>query len=364
MAEFLLKVNDGSDYSDGDVLCAFNRRRIRCCHAQHVCHPWDAPINSKGFLDGGDHIEKFFQHTREFKFQRVSRYEILRTNLITDETSLLSDVPNEYGEAIYVEEFIRRRLNSKARNGAPKLAMFGDIANVIWYGGKTDYSNVKLNLVWNSIETHTPRLESEQEFQLWPMGYYDIRHHLAVRSVDFSDEQAESYISPQLEVDINGDPVWSLIEPQILTIPHDPEKPQTVIDSLDSSYEWQLIKVNDLGGGVIAQLDESEWYWYGTRDYVLSTEKGDDPPDGDIPEGQQWKRIQIAKRNVNWDWRIKLVDNIGVSITNVEDLEFSVGSEIIFPSGKLGYRSKDQPLQSNFSDVIDKNTGVTIVSLP
>lgn len=39
MAELVLKIGDGANYEDRDVLAAFNRRRIRCCHAEMICRP-------------------------------------------------------------------------------------------------------------------------------------------------------------------------------------------------------------------------------------------------------------------------------------------------------------------------------------
>ena len=51
--ELLLKVgSNGPDpeYQDGDVVCAFNERRILCCHAEMICHVQKVELNSEGLI--------------------------------------------------------------------------------------------------------------------------------------------------------------------------------------------------------------------------------------------------------------------------------------------------------------------------
>src|SRR5687768_2274240 len=70
-------------YQDGDIICAFNRRRCRCVHAQHICHPWKATPNAHGLLALSTVVHDYFEKTHQYRFERVSRLEVLRTNLIT-----------------------------------------------------------------------------------------------------------------------------------------------------------------------------------------------------------------------------------------------------------------------------------------
>lgn len=207
MAEILLKIQRGAGYEDGDILCAFNRRRTRQCHAEMICHPWKNGIGKSGLRPTNGPAEAMLAAVSQYRFDRVSQYEVLRTDLITGEQELFSKTPNKRGEAIDVEQWVARRLREKAPDGGPKASVFGEPGRERWYGGRTDTGDAVLNKVWQSIAEKTGRLESEDEFQLWPMGRLDIRHHLAVRTTDFTDEEAELLTQPLIELDGKGEPV-------------------------------------------------------------------------------------------------------------------------------------------------------------
>ena len=78
MAELLLKVDDGSNYEDGDVLCAFNRRRIRWCHAQHLTTIRYDVFNGDGLRPVGSLAQKALELTKQYRFRRISRTEVRR----------------------------------------------------------------------------------------------------------------------------------------------------------------------------------------------------------------------------------------------------------------------------------------------
>lgn len=185
MAELLLKIEPGAGYEDGDVLCAFNRRRIRQVHAEHVC-------KLDGFTREGlrpaQSLAKEFRHaTHQYLFRRVSETTIERHDLWAGTVDTFGP------ESIDVREFLKRRLKHNAHG------IFGVVGQEFWYGGGIDMSNERLNVVWNAIQRDTPRMEAEDEFKLWPMGRLDIRHHLAVRVADFSDEEAAGLVAPQVD---------------------------------------------------------------------------------------------------------------------------------------------------------------------
>jgi len=213
MAEIILKIGDGANYKDGDVLAAFNRRAVRCVHAQHLCHPWDGAVNSDGYLVPGTHVESLYDITHEYKIERISQTEIRRTNRLTGEIVVLSNIPIEdpsrpgHMIACDVEEFFARRKQHRARNGAPKKAIFGNDGAEVLYDGTIDLSDAKIDLVWAAITQHTGRLETEQEFQLFPFGRQDIRSHLVVRTVDFTEAEAQGFVAPQIQRDASGNPV-------------------------------------------------------------------------------------------------------------------------------------------------------------
>lgn len=195
MAEILLKVGDGAGYEDGDVLCAFNRRRTRCVHAERACHLDHAGKTKDGLRPQNCLARWLREHTHQYRFERVSRTEIERVTIATGERELFGP------ESIDVPLFVQRRL----KHG--NHAIFGLAGREFWFGGTVTSTHDRLDLVWQKITEQTSRLETEEEFTLWPMGRLDIRHHLAVRVVDFSEQEATAFTSPQYDLDAEGNPL-------------------------------------------------------------------------------------------------------------------------------------------------------------
>lgn len=195
MAELMLKIDPGSGYEDGDILCAFNRRSIRCCHAQHLCHIRTAPRNSSGLISLNSLSRDWFEATHQFRFERIDSRHIRRRDLLSGEFDTLSDIPNEKGEAIDVGLFIRRRkLN-------PDHYLFNVDGREIWYGGKLDTSNDRLDLVWSMIESKSEHRESQ--FRRWPAGNQEKKSHLLIPVDDFDDLTATDLVSSET----NGDAI-------------------------------------------------------------------------------------------------------------------------------------------------------------
>jgi len=197
MAELLLKIDAGSGYDDGDILCAFNERAILCCHAQHICHPWRNGLNSHGLRLANSVVEDFFLLTHEYKFAVISATEIRRTNLATLAEDILSDTPNAQGESIHVGEFVTRRMRSKAPDGGPQLAIFGERGSEYWFGGRIDFSAAKVNAVWNAIETRTANRRNQ--FTQWPLGQQDKKSHLAIPMNEFDDAESNNLVSSEID---------------------------------------------------------------------------------------------------------------------------------------------------------------------
>ena len=191
MAELLLKIDPGANYDDGDVLCAFNRRAIRCCHAQHICHPRIATRNGSGLIVPGSPAHVFFEATHQYRFNRVSATQVLRTDLVASDTEVLGLRPNAKGEQIDVRLFVARRKRKADHR------LFGEDGAEVWYGGRKDFSNAKLDIVWTAIETQTPLREADHA--RWPMGRLDVRHHLPVRVEEFDDAVQATLVSQELD---------------------------------------------------------------------------------------------------------------------------------------------------------------------
>lgn len=204
MAELLVKIQDRSsdntDYKDGDILCAFNDKRIKIVHAEHVCHYKRAGRNNEGLIIPGHTCQDWFENTHQYKFERVSKTQVKRTNLFTKQIEIFGK------PEIDVELFIhRRRLKENHR-------IFGHGQREIWYGGKINLDEANIDKVWESITNKTGFLVAD--YNLWPMGRLDIKHHLAVRTQNFNDTEAIDIVTPEYQLkdgrpvlDQNGDKV-------------------------------------------------------------------------------------------------------------------------------------------------------------
>lgn len=195
----LLKVGtDAPDprYQDGDIVCAFNRRRTRHCHAEVICNRRGAGFTSQGLRPSGSLAERYYQRTHQFKFERVSPTTVVRTNLWTGEVDVIGPVPNDKGEQIDVAGYIARRRLS------PGHKLFGVEGGEVWYGGQQRFDTPTLDLVWTDIETHSPLREVDHAD--WPLGLMEFRTHLAIRVNDFDDTEAQALVEPDTEP--NPDP--------------------------------------------------------------------------------------------------------------------------------------------------------------
>lgn len=186
-------------YQDGDIICAFNRRRTRSTHAQVICSPRTAARNGHGLIDLSHHSRDWFEQTHQYRFTRVSAGEVLRTDLLTTQTTLLSATPNAAGEAIDVPLFIARRLQR------PTVAMFGSTGAETWYGGDVDDSDAKLTAVWAAIESKTPLREAD--YADWPAGSEELKTMLCLRVNDFDDAEQEALAAPVMDLTNPENPV-------------------------------------------------------------------------------------------------------------------------------------------------------------
>lgn len=203
MAEIAIKVGDQGvsdlQYRDGDIIAAFSDRRIGLVHASHLCDCRVFGFNSAGLRDRNTLAEKMLLRTRKYVFQRVSKTEVKRINLLTLEEDVFSSTPNANGEHMHVELFIARR-KANARH-----SIFGAEGAEIWYGGKTTQDATTVDDIWSDIEQHSA--DRRVDHTLWPAGYQDIREHLIVRTDDFSPAEEIGFVAPQYQLDDNGDKV-------------------------------------------------------------------------------------------------------------------------------------------------------------
>ena len=205
MAELLLKVGAGAGYEDGDIVCAFNDLSVQNIHAQHICHPWKATVNTDGLLDAGTVIEDYYKRVSQYKFKRISATEVRRTDLETSTSETLSSTPNANGEAIDVALFLSRRKAHKASNNAPKMPLFGSEGSEIWYGGNTTITSITVDLVWQDIEAKT--VERKSSYPDWPLTDTEKKHFLVVPTLDFDQQKQAELIEPEYDTTDPGNPI-------------------------------------------------------------------------------------------------------------------------------------------------------------
>jgi hypothetical protein len=160
MAEWALKIGDSQTldrYQGGDILCAFNRRYIRLCHADMICHPRVGGKKVGGQL-GTTYplLEKYLQRQHRYKWERVGRTAIKRTNLWVGGEIVYGSTPVEDPDRPGHMFYCRVEEHFAFRNKSRKLPLFGSAGAEIEYGDRMKRDAATTELIWDDIEAATP----------------------------------------------------------------------------------------------------------------------------------------------------------------------------------------------------------------
>lgn len=195
MAELVLQVGPHPRYEDGDILCAFNDRRVSEVHCAHICSPRLNPeLNPRtkaGFLTPATLAEDMLAASHRYKFVRVSTLEVMRIDLDTLDEVVFSNKPRDIdgkAQAIDVPLFIARRLRS------PDHGLFGAEGAEYWFGGERPPQMDALDVLWSRIEAETPLTKADHT--LWPLTDTERKIFLPVAVEDHSDEQSSALVAP------------------------------------------------------------------------------------------------------------------------------------------------------------------------
>lgn len=183
MAELVFKIDTvGPDpaYQDGDCICAFNDERIQTVHLRHICN-----VRKFGFNSNGDRpislAKTYLENTCKYLFQRISRTEVRRTEIVTgnqvviDHVSKLIDGQLQH---IHVAEYLRRQ----KRN--PNHVIFSNRAGKeYWYAGTV---TPRLNIMWDEIELQTPERRRDPKYKVFPASNRELAAYLFVSVDDFT----------------------------------------------------------------------------------------------------------------------------------------------------------------------------------
>lgn len=192
MAEVVININSGSVFEEYDILRAFNNNRIHRCHAEMICALKN--FNSDGLRPRGTLNERFLEKTMQYRFERVSRKEVKRTNLWTNEIEIFGPL------AMDVELYLEKHLSHSNHK------IFGTLGNEVWYSGSMRWD--LLDDIWLDIEDSTGLLRAAHD--QWPLRPRDLQSFFAITTEDFSDDVAHELESPiimeQSRIALNDSP--------------------------------------------------------------------------------------------------------------------------------------------------------------
>ena len=232
MAELILKIGSaGPDpfWQDGDVIEAFNNKRILCTHAQHICDHRKENFNRSGLRITNGLSQSFQEKIFEYKFERVSENEVKRTNLLTSEVDIIGLEPNDKGEYMDVKLYIaRRKKNINHR-------IFGDNDAEIWYGGKTNFD--KVNDIWDEIEVRTKK--KRKDHKRLGAGKIGGRACLCLPVTDFDEERASFLVLHEESTDREAE------------VPEGEEPPEIMVRSRQHNINWRELGIGLKEGDVL-----------------------------------------------------------------------------------------------------------------
>jgi hypothetical protein len=202
-AELIIKIGDSEgalDFKDGDVIHAFNDKRIQARHAESIIREKHRQDGRAGVRLPEDHLLKtYYEETHEFKFERLDEKVVRRTNLWTGVTETFSDIPNKNGKQMDVPLFIKRRLRHE------RHSIFGSNGSEFWYGGRVRYRQSDVDDLWTEIEAKTSFLKSDHT--QWPFTDNELKAHLAITVSDMTDAKMREYENPKLDLTNPDNPV-------------------------------------------------------------------------------------------------------------------------------------------------------------
>ena len=182
--DLLIKVGTVAEsqttYQDGDIICGLSEVAIEFAHAQLICSLGSCPKNSDGLRPSQSLLHRYMAATSRYRFERVSTAEVVRVTLATGERETLSEAPNGAGEAIHVDEFVRRRV----RHSRHKI--FGLPGREIWYGGNAPRDRVTIDYVFEDcIEPHSEH--RQENCKAWPFTETEKRKALPLNCCGHRD---------------------------------------------------------------------------------------------------------------------------------------------------------------------------------
>lgn len=205
---------------DKDLICGKCDTQIQNTHIQHICkmdliygpttaldvalvtnYPYITIPDGMSFrsnLDGLRHsgtiAEMYLAATRNFKAERVSKTEIIITNLRTLNEEMRSDIPDAKGRAIFVEQYLYGNNKSVGTANHPRHKVFGSKGKEVWYFGNSRWSFPMFSDMWNVIESRC--ICRRADYTKWHWAEGEMKKYLVVTVDDFVLEEAGEMETP------------------------------------------------------------------------------------------------------------------------------------------------------------------------
>jgi len=194
VAEKIIYVEQGIARPDpapqnGDIIYAFNNRRILQIHAYVICWPRVNGLKVGGYITGQPFaplLEKYLAHIHPWKF--------IRTGMTHAKAIALRDMPDKgilKGQEVDASKTADINNYVFRRRVKGKQPLFGTNGREIWYGGRSDLSVACINKIWDDIENDTPKVRVDH--MRMPLDNTTRNCHLWIPVPDFTDDERHSY---------------------------------------------------------------------------------------------------------------------------------------------------------------------------
>jgi len=167
--------SDQNQYQDGDIVQSFSDNQIHLCHAQLICNPRNFSFNNAGLRDPETLLEKYMAKSHKYKLVRVNANDVEKTNLLTNETSVINETPNANGEFINASKCISSHLSNSTHG------VFGVEQGLeTWYEQSVISINEQqmIDDIWQDIEANSDYLKADHS--LYPLGGRTQSNYLVI----------------------------------------------------------------------------------------------------------------------------------------------------------------------------------------
>lgn len=191
---------DPAHYQDGDIIQAFNDRRVGKCNAQLVCKARKGTLVD-GLRQSGTLFEEWLSRTRRYRFERVSRTAIERLDLSAPDPettrTLIDSTPRDIDgrqQHMHVVNFVALAMLE------PRMQLFGSPGSEYWYSTtRVPATDAVVDSLWTEIEARSPVRRSDH--LRYPLGAQDKRLFLPVAVDDFGDAERKVLMGRTVDAD-------------------------------------------------------------------------------------------------------------------------------------------------------------------